>query len=453
MRTKALTLILLTLTASSTTLAAPHEIIADTGVKGGLIVHLGCTDGKLTAALAADNTCLIHALTTDPQQLETARRHIRSQGQYGRISVDLLDEKRLPYADNLVNLIVAENLCGLETDELMRVLAPGGTLAVKQNNNWKNTIKPKNKDTDEWTHYRHDASGNAVAHDKVVGPPRHLQWIAEPRHTRSHEHTPSINALVSAGGRIFYIADQAPVNSLTDSPKWSLIARDAYNGLHLWQKPFDPWFPHIVNWGATPSELQRRLVADDQRIYVTLGLHAPLSAIDAATGEILKTYERTRGADEIILHKGILLLTIKAVTDDRAAQLEEMPNSPSRNTRPSTREKPPKPSSPVSAQSATAHQYPSSPSTPKQDTCSGRNPATKQPHYDPQPSAHKTPQSSTKPVATSDASTSPQAINAGPHPQHNSEPSATEMSSASAMKQQPYSPPRTDKSSGPKRPC
>ncbi|MEA3225187.1 MAG: hypothetical protein U9Q07_04490 [Planctomycetota bacterium] len=29
------------------------RILAETGVKGGLVVHLGCGDGKLTAALRA----------------------------------------------------------------------------------------------------------------------------------------------------------------------------------------------------------------------------------------------------------------------------------------------------------------------------------------------------------------------------------------------------------------
>ena len=41
----------------------------------------------------------------------------------------------------------------------------------------------------------HDASGNPVAHDTVVGPPRHLQWSAAPRHSRSHEYTPSMAAM------------------------------------------------------------------------------------------------------------------------------------------------------------------------------------------------------------------------------------------------------------------
>ena len=300
-----------------------RQIIDATGVKGGLIVHLGCGDGKLTAALGAGESYLIHGLDTDAQAVRRARRHIRKLGVYGPVSVERFDGKRLPYTDNLANLVVAEDLGGVAKIEAMRVLAPGGVLYVKREGRWVKTIKPRPKNTDEWTHFLHDASGNAVAHDEVVGPPRYVQWIAEPKHTRGHEHTPSINALVSAGGRIFYIADEASIESLLQTPKWHLVARDAYNGILLWKRSFSPWFPHIFNWGAVPRHLQRRLVAVGDRIYVTLGLHAPLSVVDAATGEVVKVYENTRGTEEIVCHKGILLLAIRSVTDERTAELDE----------------------------------------------------------------------------------------------------------------------------------
>ena len=292
-------------------------------VEGGLIVHIGCGDGKLTAALRASDSYLVHGLDGNARAVEKAREHIRQIGIYGPVSVGYFDGKQLPYVDNLVNLIVAEELGDVTTAEAMRVLAPGGVLCVKQGGRWEKKIKPRPKNTDEWTHFLHDASGNAVAHDEVVGPPRHVQWIAGPRHMRSHEHTPNINALVSAGGRIFYIADQASIASLRQPPQWHLVARDAYNGVLLWKRPFTPWFPHIINWGVTPRQLQRRLVAVGNRVYVTLGLHAPLSAVDAVTGENLKVYENTRGTDEIVYHKGILLLAVRSVTDERVFELDK----------------------------------------------------------------------------------------------------------------------------------
>jgi len=300
------------------------QILQAANVKGGLIVHIGCGDGKLTAALRVSDSYLVHGLDSDADKVRQARQYIQSLGIYGDVAVEHFDGKSLPYAENLVNLVVTEDLGGVTMAEAMRVLAPGGILYVKQDGQWNKTIKPLLKNTDEWTHFLHDASGNAVAHDELVGPPRYVQWIAQPQHTRSHEHTPSINALVSAGGRIFYIADQAPVSSMREPAQWHLVARDAYNGIQLWKRSFNPWFPYLINWGNTPYELQRRLVAIGDRIYVTLGFHAPLSAVDAATGEILKTYEQTQGTEEMIYHKGILLLSVRSVTDERVAELEKI---------------------------------------------------------------------------------------------------------------------------------
>ncbi|MEA3367122.1 MAG: PQQ-binding-like beta-propeller repeat protein, partial [Planctomycetota bacterium] len=123
-------------------------------------------------------------------------------------------------------------------------------------------------------------------------------------------------------GRIFYVADEGPIAFVSRPAQWHLAARDAYNGLLLWKRPFDPWFPHIVNWGATPPHLQRRLVAIGERLYVTLGLHAPLSVLDARTGETLKTYEGTAGTEEVLCHEGVLLLVVREVTEDRVAELQ-----------------------------------------------------------------------------------------------------------------------------------
>ncbi|MBN2314560.1 MAG: PQQ-binding-like beta-propeller repeat protein [Sedimentisphaerales bacterium] len=297
------------------------RILETTGVKGGLIVHINCGDGKLTAALCEGGSYLIHGLDTKVENIEAAREYIRSRDLYGPISVDIYTGEDLPYVDNLVNLIVAEDLSDVPIAEALRVLAPGGTLYARQNGRWQKTVKPWPKEVDEWTHYLHDASGNPVAHDDLIGPPRHLQWTAAPSYTRSHEHIPSLYALVSTGGRIFYIADEASVASVRQTPEWLLVARDAFNGMLLWKKPIDMWFPHIVNWGQTPQQLQRRLVAVNNRVYVTLGLHAPLTAVDATTGDILKVYENTLGADEIILHKGTLLLVIRDVTQKRTDEL------------------------------------------------------------------------------------------------------------------------------------
>ncbi|NQT85974.1 methyltransferase domain-containing protein, partial [bacterium] len=322
-RTTALALLLACACAARAEDALARQILDAAGVRGGLILHVGSGDGALTASLRANEHTLVLGLDADAAKVAQARERIQKLGIYGPVSVAQFDGTRLPLADNLANLVVAEALGGVTLSEAMRVLAPGGILTVRQGGRWTKSVKPRPANVDEWTHYLHDASGNAVAHDQVVGPPRSVQWIADPHHTRSHEHTPSISALVSAGGRIFYIADEAPVASLRRTPQWRLVARDAHNGILLWKLPFNPWFPHIVNWCSSPPSLQRRLIATRDRVYVTLGLHAPLTAIDAATGETVRVYEKTRGTEEALFHKGALLLLVRNVTDARIAELAE----------------------------------------------------------------------------------------------------------------------------------
>ena len=293
---------------------------------GGLIVNLGCGDGRLTGQLAAPGNALVHGLDTDAARVQAARLHLQQSGLYGRVSVDTFDGRHLPYADNLVNWLVVRGPVSVERTELVRVLRPGGIAMFTSDDGQRMTdsfAKPFPQNTDEWTHFLYDASGNPVAHDEVVGPPGRVQWIAGPRYMRSHEHVPGIYGVVSSGGRIFYIQDEAETGALRAPPQWSLVARDAFNGTLLWKQPIAQWFPHFVGWGSTPRQLQHKLVAVNNRVYVTLGLVAPLTAVDAVTGQIVRTYDDTRGAEEVILHDGVLLGLVRSVTDERMAELEQ----------------------------------------------------------------------------------------------------------------------------------
>ena len=70
-----------------------------------------------------DRFC-VHGLDTDAANVREAREHVRSLGIHGRVSVGLFDGKRLPYVDDLVNLLIADDLGEISQDEVMRVLAP-----------------------------------------------------------------------------------------------------------------------------------------------------------------------------------------------------------------------------------------------------------------------------------------------------------------------------------------
>ncbi|GAG27333.1 unnamed protein product, partial [marine sediment metagenome] len=230
------------------------------------------------------------------------------------VSVEQWSGKHLPYTDNLVNLLVSENFPKVTMAEVLRVLAPNGVAYIKETQpgkavpQWKKTVKPRPKEIDEWTHFLHDASNNAVAHDSVVGPPRYMQWLAAPTWSRHHHTLASISSVVSAGGRIFYILDEATAANMAVPGKWSLLARGAFNGVLLWKRPMASWAYHRKGFRAGPVQLPRTLIAAKDRVYAPLAMNAPVSALDAATGKIVRTYKDTKGAEELILHEGVLLV-------------------------------------------------------------------------------------------------------------------------------------------------
>jgi outer membrane protein assembly factor BamB len=285
-----------------------QEILKQCNVAGGLIVHIGCGDGSLTAALRANDSYLVHGLDRSENRIVRTRKYLQSLGVYGAVSVELLDGSRLPYIDDLVNLVVSEELGTVSMSEVMRVLCPNGVAYIQNNGEWTRTVKPRSSRIDDWTHYLHDASNNAVSHDTVVAPPRRMQWVGSPRYARHHDRMSSVSAAVSAGGRVFYIFDEASRVSILVAPKWSLIARDAFNGTILWKRQMDKWHTHLWPLKSGPAQLPRRLVAAGDRVYVTLSLDAPVTALDASTGATVRTYEDTRAAEEIILSNGVLFV-------------------------------------------------------------------------------------------------------------------------------------------------
>jgi outer membrane protein assembly factor BamB len=305
--------------------ALAEEILRTAGVMGGLVVHVGCRDARLTAALRAGDAYIVHGLDTDAAAVAKAREFIASAGRYGPVSVDIVDGQHLPYIDNLVNLLVAEDLGGVPMSEVMRVLAPGGAAYVKTGGRWMKTVKPRPAEIDDWTHFLHGPDNNALAEDRVVGPPRHMQWLSEPTWTRNHSTDkktyPTVRAVVSAQGRLFYVVDETPSSNMRVPSTWFLAARDGFSGVLLWKKRLD-----VTTFEYRLEGVWRMLVADGNRVYASLGADRPLSALDAATGKVVRDYPDTAGFQEMIKDGGRLFLVgrqndIRALDADAGALL------------------------------------------------------------------------------------------------------------------------------------
>ncbi len=308
-----------------------EDVLEAAGVDGGLVVHVGCGDGELTAALRRDKRYVIHGLDTSAENVKKARALIREKGVYGPVSVAQFDGEHLPYADGLVNLVVVSRVaCRVSWEEIERVLAPRGVVTAPagfaglpdtrqpttdppgRHDGRVAHTKPVPPDVDEWSHFLHDASNDCTARDTRVGPPRRMIWRCRPLWSRSHEHSSSLVAMVTAGGRIYYIFDEG-LTSVTDAPipeRWTLTARDAYNGVLLWKRRLPKWRDKAWtnrSLRGVPPSVQRLLVADGKRLFTPLTLSAAVSIIDGATGEILATCQGSEGAQELRCLDGVLL--------------------------------------------------------------------------------------------------------------------------------------------------
>lgn len=287
-----------------------EEIVKTADLPGGLVVHVGCGDGKVTASLSPGENVVVQGLDGSEAKVASARQHILSKNLYGRVSAQQWQGGPLPYNDNLVNLLLVESTDDVTKDEMLRVLVPGGVAHIRKGDRWEKLVKKPLAELDDWTHSLYDASSNAVSRDRVVAPSKFLQWFCGPRFGRQHEHMSSFSALVSDAGRIFYIVDEGSPVSIMLPSDWKLIAKDAYNGALLWKRPIAEW--HSRHWPmkSGPVVLPRRLVAMDGNVFVTLGINAPISVLDADDGKTLRAFDQTKGTFEFVVSDGVIFAVV-----------------------------------------------------------------------------------------------------------------------------------------------
>jgi len=102
-----------------------EEILQQTGTTGGFTVHVGCGDGRLTAALKPNAATIVHGLDTDRENVKQARAYLNTCNLGGTATVAQFDGTHLPYVDNMVNVLVCMRQYDLTKDEILRVLRRG----------------------------------------------------------------------------------------------------------------------------------------------------------------------------------------------------------------------------------------------------------------------------------------------------------------------------------------
>jgi outer membrane protein assembly factor BamB len=300
----------------------------------GFCIVIGCEDPKCLADLSKEGKWLIQGLTTSRDQISKIRESLQAEGGSAEKVSIIHWTGNLPYVDNLANTVICDvsNFNESSSKEILRVLCPNGVgfigssktglrdelkskLSVsgiteieilEQNGTWAKFRKPWPKEMDNWTHWNHDVDGNRVSKDTLAGPPRHIRWMADPAwpHDSHVEDVP----MLSSNGRFFYgiVLGSSMVDHSTEKP--FLVARDAFNGMFLWQKPVLAYGPKRAGSGVNKFKLLRTVIATPDKVFAVLELEKPLVALNAATGELLKTYSEGGNPKEALFFGDRLVL-------------------------------------------------------------------------------------------------------------------------------------------------
>jgi len=289
-----------------------EDILAMAGRKTGLCVHLGCGrkgSAALTAELAAAGGMLVHGLAVNQAAADRARQTIVQRGLAGQASVEKAAIHPLPYLRDLANLVVIEDFAelaaqGLTWPEVERIVAPGGVICVKRDGRWTAARKPRPKEMDDWTHPAHGPDGNRVSADGLVTLPVGLRWLdGVPVNWQTYSTS---RGWVVAGGRCFTLGptvleNVAPAGYLPHKREEYLIARDAFNGLPLWQVDCE-----TLNTGSMVSTYNfAPLASDGRRVYAYK--KDRLVAFDAESGRIVVQYSVRFPAERLLLLDGVLV--------------------------------------------------------------------------------------------------------------------------------------------------
>ena len=277
-------------------LSHADDLSSVTGIDAGLAIHLGTTDGQIEIELARNGSLVIHGLTNSSENLAAARAAIAAEGRYGLASVGRVESfAKLPYADNLANLIVADlDLLGPAApprEEIDRVIAPMGVTYLKQNGKWHKHVAPLPDDVDQWQHWDYGPAGNPASNDQRIAPTTSLRWLAGMTNV---DGAGSKVGLRLSDGQVYYTGIKHELaGRFRREGRNDLFARDAFNGTLRWRRKIEG----VPGGGDQPPRFA--LTAADGRVYCYPEVGGPLHALDAETGETLVTFDEAPAAPPV----------------------------------------------------------------------------------------------------------------------------------------------------------
>jgi len=244
---------------------AAELILKETSIDKGYCLVLDAGEGQLVYELAKRSHLNIIGIEKDPAKVEIAKSKLDKAGIYGVNSiVENWTIQSLPsyFADLIVSGDMIEPVkTGNPSDELFRVLKPGGGVAyfgqletentslkiadlesitnewgsfsvekpeiINRNGNWIRITRKELSGAGGWTHQYADLSNTLCSDDKLVKAPFRTLWYGDPGpQTMVERHARSASP-ISYKGKLFIEGENL------------IMAYDVYNGIKLWERKIE----------------------------------------------------------------------------------------------------------------------------------------------------------------------------------------------------------------------
>jgi outer membrane protein assembly factor BamB len=252
-------------------------ILAATGIETGLAVKIGPSTLEELTALTNGGRMLVEALVPDRASADALRDQVGKAGLLGVITVKHQSPGPLPYVSATVNLLIADlDAKGApDAGEIARIIAPLGATYLRKGGAWAATRIPLPAAMNEWPQANNGPNQNAYSADPNIGPSTGMRWFAPHSFYFSNKMPMRL-----VGGRLFTFGQQV-IGSKNAGGTMQIEARDAMNGVLLWQVPLE------IRFGDTHREW---FVANEHRVYAYLSMTDPLTCLDARTGAIVRQF-------------------------------------------------------------------------------------------------------------------------------------------------------------------
>ena len=314
---------------------AAREILQQTGIAAGFALVLGSEQGDLAMELARQSELKIYCVDAREANVQKSRERLNAAGLYGRrVTVHLIDNvDSIPYSNYFANLIISEELVRSgrvpdELEQLARHLKPAGGViclgrpaeagavatselsavleamdladhsGVSVSDGYVLLTRGLLPGAGNWSHQYGNADNTAVSRDTRVSGDLGVLWYGDPGPDQMvNRHEGAVGPL-AVDGRLFVQGES------------SILAYDAYNGMHLWTQEN----PEAIRTGVFQNQNPGNLAAGADSLFHFYG--DKCFQHDMASGELVATHSLPAVSDEgkhewgyVAIHDGILFGT------------------------------------------------------------------------------------------------------------------------------------------------